>query len=163
VVAPGVTARVPPAGETGPAQLASFGLDEAVQLVAFELPQVSVLEPPCAMDVGEAVTVATTAGPTVTVAAAGALAAPPAPVQVTEKAVVALGVTVSVPLVAPPVAKPLPVQLVASVLFQVSRLLPPLAIVVGDAVRVAVTAAPTVTVAFAGALVALPGPVHVTE
>jgi hypothetical protein len=76
---------------------------------------------------------------------------------------VTAGETWTLPLAAPPVEKPVPVQLVASVLDHVRSLAPPSAIVVGDAPIVAVTAAPTVTVALAGVLVAPPAPVQVTE
>jgi hypothetical protein len=68
-----------------------------------------------------------------------------------------------VPLVAPPVEKPTPVQLVASVLDQSRSLAPPSGMALGVAVSVAVTAAPTVTVALAVLLVAPPAPVQVTE
>ena len=76
---------------------------------------------------------------------------------------VALGVTWIEPLASPPVEKPVPVQVVAAVLPQVSSLVPPSGIVVKSAIRLAVTAAPTVTVAPAGTLVAPPAPVQVTE
>jgi hypothetical protein len=64
---------------------------------------------------------------------------------------------------APPVSKPVPVQLVASVLLHVRSLEPPRAIVVGLALSVTVTGGPIVSVAFAGGLVAPPLPLQVTE
>ena len=74
-----------------------------------------------------------------------------------------VGETATLPLAAPPVAKPVPVQLVAFVLPQASVLDPPRAMVPGVAVRDAVGAGPTVTVALAGVLVAPPAPLQVTE
>ena len=75
----------------------------------------------------------------------------------------AAGVTETLPLTAPAVSKLVPTQLVASVLLQVSWLLPPSGIVAKSAPSVAVTAGPTVIVCCTGALVAPPTPVHVTE
>jgi hypothetical protein len=106
--------------------------------------------------------VAVTAAPTVTVADAGSLVAPPAPLQVTEYEVVVVGETGKEPLAAPPVAKPFPTQLVALVPFQVSVVVPPSAIAGGVAVSVAVTLPPTVTTAWATGLVAPPFPLQVT-
>ena len=54
------------------------------QLVALALPHSRVVEPPSAMAVGVAVSVAATAEPTVTLAVAGWLVAPPSPVQTIE-------------------------------------------------------------------------------
>jgi hypothetical protein len=77
--------------------------------------------------------------------------------------VVALGVTCALPLARPPVEKPVPAQLVALPLVQVSVLVPPSGMAVGDAARFAVTGGPTVTVAPAGVLVAPPAPVQLSE
>jgi hypothetical protein len=79
----GVTSSVPPATARDPFQEGSSVL-EAVQLVAFWLPHVSWLVPPRAIAVGVAESEAVTAGPTVIVAVAGLLVAPPAPLQVSE-------------------------------------------------------------------------------
>ena len=133
------------------------------QLVALVLPQVRSVEPPIGTVSGLAESVAATAGITVMVWPAGVLAAPPEPEQVTTYSVVAVGATSTLPLVAPPVSKPVPTQLVASVLDQVSWLVPPTGIVEKSAESVAVTAAPTVTVVFAARLCAPPAPEHVTE
>ena len=66
---------------------------------------------------------------------------PPDPVQVRPYVVVALGLTVWLPLVAPPVLQdPVAVQLVAFVLVHMSVLDAPGAMLVGDAVSVAVGA-----------------------
>jgi hypothetical protein len=78
-----VTPSVPPATARDPFHEGSSAL-EAVQLVAFPLAQVSWLVPPRAIAVGAAESEAVTAGPTVIIAFAGALVAPPAPVQVNE-------------------------------------------------------------------------------
>ena len=158
----GLTVSDPPSTAFAPVHAGSCAL-EAVQLVAFVLPQVSSLDPPAAMALTEAESSAVTAGPTVTVALAAGLVAPPAPVHVTEYAVVAAGETETLPLGASPVAKPTPVQLVALPPLQESVLEPPCAIASGVAVSVAETAAPTVTVTEAGLLVAPPAPVQVTE
>lgn len=72
---------------------------------------------------------------------------PPVPVQVTLYAVVAPGVTTTEPDVAFPVAKPVPVQEVAFVEDHVSVEDPPDVTEVGEAVRDAVAAGTTVTVA----------------
>ena len=163
-----MTSSVPPSVAREPFHEGSSAL-EAVQLVAFELAQVSWLVPPSGIAVGTAESDAVTAGPTVTVAVAGALVAPPAPLQVSVYVASTVGVTVTVP---PSIARaPFQagscaleaVQLVAFELPQVSSLEPPSAIAVGVAERAAVTAGPTVTVAFAAGLVAPPAPVHVTE
>ena len=71
--------------------------------------------------------------------------------------------TVTLPLAAPVVSKFVPTQPVASVLLQVSWLLPPSGMVAKSAPSVAVTAGPTVIVCCAGALGAPPAPVQVTE
>ena len=144
----GVTVKVPPAGGRGPVQLASSAL-EPLQLVAFVLDHVRSLEPPSAIVSGAAASEAVTGAPTVTVALAGALVAPPAPVQMTEYAVVTVGETETLPLGSPPVLKPVPTHADASVLPQVSVLVPPGAIVGGAAASVAVGAGPTTTVAAA--------------
>ena len=73
-----------------------------------------------------------------------------------------VGETETLPLAAPPVEKPVPVQLVALVLLHASVLDPPEAMALGVAVREAVGAGPTVTIALAGALVAPPAPVQVS-
>jgi hypothetical protein len=75
---------------------------------------------------------------------------------------VVVGVSWTLPLVAPPVVKPVPVQLVAFALVQARSLLPPSGTEEGVAVRVTVTAGPTVTVTLAGVLVAPPGPPQVS-
>ena len=75
-------------------------------------------------------------GITDTVALSFAL--PPAPVQVTLYVVVAVGETETEPPVAPPLENPVSVQVVAFVELQVSVLLSPSLIVLGEAVRVAV-------------------------
>ena len=150
---------------TGTVPLVSPPVEKPVptQLVAFALPQVSWLVPPSGIDVRSAPSVAPTDAPTVTVAPAGALVAPPTPVQVTEYAVVTPGITATVPFTAPPVENPTPVQLVASVLLQVKSLEPPSGMSVGTAASAAVTAGPTVIVCAAGELVAPPAPSQVTE
>ncbi len=74
-----------------------------------------------------------------------------------------VGETAVVPLGAPPVSNPVPVQLVASVLLQVKSLEPPRAIVVGLALNVTATRGPIVSVAFAGGLVVPPLPAQITE
>ena len=158
----GLTLTLPPPTGWVPAQLGSWALD-AVQAVALVLPQVSVLEPPSPIVFGAATSEAVGAGPTVTVALAEGLLAPPAPVQTTEYVAVVVGETDTLPLAAPAVEKPVPVQPKALVLLQASVLDPPEAITPGVAVSDAVTAEPTVTVAFAGAVVAPPAPVQVTE
>jgi hypothetical protein len=73
-----------------------------------------------------------------------------------------VGETCTDPFVAPPVSKPVPTQLVALPLLQPRSLEPPGAIESGVAVSETVTAGPTVTVTFAGALVAPPAPAHVS-
>jgi len=77
--------------------------------------------------------------------------------------VVAVGETETLPLAAPPVMKPVPVQLVAFVLLHASVLDPPAAMVPGVAVSDAVGEGVTVTIALACRLVAQPPPVQVTE
>jgi len=77
--------------------------------------------------------------------------------------VVVVGETETLPLAAPPVEKPVPVQLMAFVLPQASVLDPPSAMVSGVAVSDAVGAGVTVTVVLTGVVVAPPAPVQVTE
>ena len=101
--------------------------------------QVSVEELPLVIVVGLALNEAVAADPTVTVAEAIA------PLQFTEYVVVEVGLTEAVPLVAPPVEKPVPVQLVVWVLLQVRLDEPPLLTLLGVAVSVALALA-TVTV-----------------
>ena len=100
---------------------------------------VSVDAPPLATDVGFAVSVTVGTGTTVTVAVA-TLLVPPAPVQVSEYDVVAVRAPVLwLPLVASaPLQPPDAVHDVASVELQVSVEVPPLATVVGAALRDAV-------------------------
>jgi len=71
-------------GETGvlPAGASAVSKPMPVQLVALALPQSRSLEPPSAIVSGSAVSEAVTAEPTVTVALAGVLVAPPAPEQI---------------------------------------------------------------------------------
>jgi hypothetical protein len=136
----------------------------AVQEVAFVELQVSVDAPPLVIVVGFAVSVAVGLGAIVTVAVAAVLV-PPVPVQVNEYVVLAVKAPVLwLPLVdfAPANVPPVAVQEVALVELQVSVEVPPLAIVVGFAVRVAVGRGAIVTVAVAGVLVP-PVPVHVNE
>jgi hypothetical protein len=102
------------------------------------------------------------AGPTVIVKSAESFA-PPEPSQSTEYWVVVVGETGTLPATAPPVAKPVPVQVVALELLQVSTPEPPRGIDEKSAVRNAVTPPPTATEAFAVVLVAPPGPVQMTE
>ena len=129
-----------------------------VQLVAFALDQLRSLAPPSAMTFGIAVSVAATGAVTITVTLWVWLVEPPGPVQISWYSVVVVGVTGALPLGAPAVVKPTPLQLVASVLDQLRSLVPPLAIVVRLALRVAVGAGITVTDVAIGALVAPPAP-----
>jgi hypothetical protein len=133
-----------------------------VQLVALVLLHARLLEPPRAMVSGVAVSDAVMAGPTVIVKSAESFA-PPEPSQSTEYWVVVVGETGTLPATAPPVAKPVPVQVVALELLQVSTPEPPRGIDEKSAVRNAVTPPPTATEAFAVVLVAPPGPVQMTE
>jgi hypothetical protein len=151
-------------GETDavPAAAPAVSKPAPVQLVALTLLQVSSLLPPIAMTSGSALSRAVTGPPTVTVASAGLLAAPPAPVHVSEYVVSTFGETDTLPSVAPAVKNPVPVQVVALALDQLSVLEPPSAMAVGSADSAAVTAEPTVTVVLAGRLIAPPAPVHVT-
>ena len=73
-------------GETGTVPFARPPVEKfvPVQLVASVLVQVRLLEPPWAMVVGSATSVALTGGPTVTVVSAAGLVVPPLPLQVTE-------------------------------------------------------------------------------
>jgi hypothetical protein len=124
---------------------------------------VSVEAPPLATELGLAANVTVGAGTTVTVAVA-TLLLPPAPVQVSEKEVLA----VSAPVLCVPLVALLPLQLpdavheVAFVELQVSVDAAPLATDVGFAVNVTVGAGTTVTVAVATLLVP-PVPVQVNE
>ena len=77
--------------------------------------------------------------------------------------VVVVGVTWTLPTTAPPVAKLVPVQVVALALLQVSWLEPPSGMLVTSALSSAVTSPPTATVAFTVELVAPPAPVQKTE
>jgi hypothetical protein len=136
---------------------------EAVQEVALVELQVSVEDPPLAIDVGFAVSVAVGTGATVTVADAAVLV-PPAPVHVSVYAVL----VVSVPVFWVPLAVFVPLQPreavhdVALVELHVSVEFPPPAIVVGFAVSMAVGTGAMVTVADVALLVP-PAPVHVSE
>ena len=136
----------------------------AVQEVALVELQVSVDVPPLAIVVGFAVSVAVGMLPIVTVAVAAVLV-PPVPVQVREYVVFAASAPVDwLPPVAfaPANVPPEAVQEVALVELQVSVEVPPLAIVVGFAVSVAVGRGAMVTVADAAVLVP-PAPVQVRE
>jgi hypothetical protein len=84
------------------------------------LPHESVDDCPAIIDagLGEIVAVGTGGADTVTVVVV--VAEPPAPVHTREYIVVVAGETLSDPLGTPAVSKPLPIQLVASVLFQTS-------------------------------------------
>jgi hypothetical protein len=75
---------------------------------------------------------------------------------------VVVGETCTEPFAWPAVSKPVPTQLVALPLLQLSSLEPPGAIESGVAVSETVTAAPTTTVALAGWLVAPPAPVQLS-
>jgi hypothetical protein len=125
--------------------------------------QVNVDVPPLAMLVGFAFNVAVGMAPIVTVAVAGALV-PPAPVHVNEYAVLVVKAPVLwLPLaVFVPLQPPDAIHDVAWVELHVNREAPPLAMVVGLAVSVAVGAGAMLTVAVAGVLVP-PAPVHVNE
>jgi hypothetical protein len=139
-----------------------------VQLVALALPHSRSLEPPSAIVSGVAVSEAVTAPPTVTVAVAGALIAPPSPAQSSWYVAVTLGETASVPpsIDCAPLQSGswtlLAVQLVAFALPHVRALAPPRAIASGDADNEAMTAPVTVTVTEAGALVAPPAPAQLS-
>ncbi len=126
--------------------LAPLQPPEAVQLVALVELQVSVEEPPFAMLDGLAVRVTVGVGTTVTVALA--LPLPPVPVQVSVNVVVAARAALtSDPLVVlAPLQPPEAVQLVALVELQVSVDVPPLATLVGFALKVTVGTGTTVTV-----------------
>jgi hypothetical protein len=129
--------------------LAPVHAPEAVQLVASVEDQVSVALAPFAMVCGLAVIVTVGAG-AVTVTVADCASVPPAPVQLSEKVLVAVNAPVDcVPLVASaPVHAPEAVQVSALVDDQVSVELVPFATVCGLAVIVSVGAGGvTVTVA----------------
>ena len=139
-------------------------LPVAVHEVALVELHVNVDVPPLAIVVGFAVRVAVGLVPIVTVAVAGVLL-PPVPVHVREYVVFAVSAPVDwLPLVAfaPANVPPEAVHEVALVALQVSVDVPPLAIVVGFAVSVAVGLGATVTVADA-AVLAPPAPVQVSE
>jgi hypothetical protein len=114
--------------------------------------QLSIELPPLAIAVGRALRVAV--GMMLTVAVDGALV-PPGPEQVSAKAVPVVSAPVDrLPLVpSVPVQPPEAIHIVALVELHVSDELPPLATIVGLAVRVAVGSGATVTVAVAGVLV----------
>jgi hypothetical protein len=134
-----------------------------VQEVALVELQVSVDVPPLTIVVGLAVSVAVGLGAMVTVAVAAVLV-PPVPLQVREYVVFAVSTPVDwLPLVAfaPANVPPVAVHEVALVELHVSVDVPPLAIVVGFAVRLAVGMVPIVTVAVAAVLVP-PAPAHVS-
>jgi hypothetical protein len=163
-VAVGDTTCVPPAISRPPAQFVSSTL-EAVQLVAFPLPQVRVAEPPSAIVVMLAESVGPGGGPTFTTTLVTS-EAPPNPAQVRTYSAVAVGETTWFP---PDTSLPpfhagscglLALQLVAFTLPQVSVLEPPPAIVGMSAVSKGPGASPTVTVTFATWL-APPAPSHV--
>ena len=137
---------------------------EAVHEVALVELHVSVDASPLAMVAGFAVSVAVGLGATVTVAVAAVLV-PLVPVHVREYVVFAVSAPVDwLPLVAfaPANVPPEAVHEVALVELHVSVDVPPLAIVVGLAVRVAVGMVPIVTVAVAAVLVP-PAPGQVNE
>lgn len=147
----------------GVASLPAVGLlplqpPEAVQLFAFVVLQVSVLVPPLATEVGDAVSDTVGAGVVfVTDTVVLACRVPPAPLQLSVNDVVALNAPV---LALPetdfePLQPPDAVHEVAFVELQVSVLLPPLATLVGDADSETVGAGVafvTVTVVLARAL-----------
>jgi hypothetical protein len=131
---------------------------EAVQLVASVVLQVSVEDAPLATEVGLAASVTVGAGRMVTVA--DWAADPPGPVQVNVKVVAAVRLPVDwvplVPLV--PDQPPEAVQVVVSVVFQVSVEAAPLTTDVGLAASVTVGTGRTVTVA--DSVAEPPGPVQ---
>jgi hypothetical protein len=133
------------------------------QLVALVLLQARSAEPPIGTALGVVVNVAETASITVTVTSSGVLVAPPAPLQVSEYTVVVVGETASTPETASEVSKWVPVQDVAFWLLHDSSVVPPSGKLRKSALRLAVTAGPTLMVCWAGALVAPPAPVQVTE
>jgi hypothetical protein len=137
----------------------------AVHEVALVELQVNVDVPPLAIVVGFAVSVAVGLGARVTLAVAAVLV-PPVPVQVREYVTFTVSAPVDwLPLMAfaPANVPPEAVHEVALVELQVNVDVPPLAIVVGFAVSVAVGGTgPTVTVAEAALLVP-PAPVQVSE
>jgi hypothetical protein len=121
----------------------------AVQLVALVDDHVNVLVPPPATLVGLAVSKTVTGGnDPATVTAADWVIEPPTPTQLSVKVLFATNpVIAALPEVAlSPDHAPLAVQLVALVDDHVSVLVPPLAMLVGLAVRVNVGAGATVTV-----------------
>ena len=135
-------------GETGTEPLAAPPVSKPVptQLVALVPVHVSVDVPPSAIAGGVAPRVAVTLPPTVTMACAMGLLAPPLPLHVTPYAVLVVGDTSIWPLTAPPVEKPMPVQLVAFTPLHSRLLEPPSAIAAGVAVSEAEMAGPTVIV-----------------
>jgi hypothetical protein len=143
--------------------LAPLQPPEAVHDVALVELHVNVDAAPLATEVGFAVNVTVGAGTTVTVAVA-TLLVPPAPVQVSEKDVVAARAPVlCVPLIdLAPLQPPEAVHEVAFVEFHVSVEALPLAREAGFAASVTVGVPGTVTVAVATLLVP-PTPVQVSE
>jgi hypothetical protein len=137
---------------------------DAVQDVALVELQVRVEAAPLTTEAGFAVKEAVGSPRIVTVAVAAVLV-PPAPLHVNEYVVLVVSAPVDwLPLVAfaPANVPPVAVQDVALVELQVSVEVPPLAIVVGFAVSVAVGTGAMATVADAAVLVP-PVPVHVNE
>ena len=118
-----------------------------VQNVASVLPQLRSTLPPSGMAAKSAVTLAVTGGPTETLVESLPLA-PPSPRHERSRGRVPCspGVMDVDPEVAPPVSKPTPAQLLASVLDQVTCTLPPRGNAVKSTPRLAVTGGPTVTV-----------------
>jgi hypothetical protein len=159
------------AGETGKLPLGVPPVEKPVptHVLAFVLDQARLLVSPAAMVVGVAVSCAVTLPPTLIVTLAGVLIAPPAPTHVRLYVDVTVGVTVTVP---PATARGpfqlassrlVATQVVALLLPHVRSLDPPRAIDVKVAPSVALTDCPTVIVTLAGALVAAPAPVQVSE
>lgn len=113
----------------------------AVQLVALVEDQVSVVELPVVIEVGEAEKVMIGAGVAVTVTTTLSISVPPAPIQVRVYVVVTVGETLRVPLRAREPLQPLlAVQLVALVEDQVRVVELPVVIEVGEAEKVMIGA-----------------------
>jgi hypothetical protein len=157
----GLTFWKPPLTDLEPFQLASSRL-VAVQLVALLTSHSSSLEPPCAIVVGVAVSETVGRGAIVTVVLTGGLIAPPPPAHDIEYVVVAAGETAMLPLVAPPVEKPVPAQVVAFALDQLRLLVPPAPMVPGVADSWAVTLPATLMVTLAVGLTAPPAPTQIS-
>jgi len=158
VLLPGETLSVP---EVLPPVLKPEPLP--LQLEAFDEDQRSVVLSPCVIEVSSAVRFTLGDG-TLTVTRAVSLSFPPGPEQVTVYVLVELGETPSVPEVLPPVLKPepLPEHEVALELLHESVELPPLLMVLGDALR-DTEGDGVLTVTRAESLSLPPEPVQVTE